>query len=72
MFPLIEFINENEILKNKLFQIEFGLNDKCIATLIYHKAINETWIDIAKKMEKKFNIHVIGRSRKQKFVFRFF
>ena len=68
MFPLIEFINESKILKNKLFQIEFlgSQNDKCIATLIYHKAINQTWIDIAKKMEKKFNIHVIGRSRKQK------
>ena len=35
-------------------------------TLIYHKTLDETWIDIAKELEKKYKIHIVGRSRKQK------
>ena len=68
MFPLMEFINKKTILKHKLFQIEFlsSQNDKCIVTLIYHKTLDETWIDIAKELEKKYKIHIVGRSRKQK------
>ena len=68
MPPILESINEFEILKNKLFQIEFlsSQNGECIVTLIYHKKIDSSWVNVAKKLEKKLNIYIVGRSRKQK------
>lgn len=68
MPKLLESINQDEVLKNKLFQIEFlsSQNDECIVTLIYHKKLNEAWIDLAAKLEKKLNIYLVGRSKKQK------
>ena len=68
MPPILESINEFEVLKNKLFQIEFlsSRNGECIVTFIYHKKIDNSWINVAKELEKKLNIYIVGRSRKQK------
>jgi len=70
MFKLLEYINSKDILKQKLFSIEFlgTKSKKLLVTLIYHKKLDETWQEIAKDLETLFNIRVIGRSRKQKIV----
>ena len=70
MFKLLELINTKEILKEKLFSIEFlgNKSKKLLVTLIYHKKLDETWQKEAKELEEIFNISIIGRSRKQKLV----
>ena len=68
MQPLLDIIQEVEILYHRLFTIEFlaGDNDEVLVTLIYHKKIDAQWEDEAKKVAKKLKIDIIGRSRKIK------
>ncbi|OUS29775.1 tRNA (uridine(54)-C5)-methyltransferase TrmA [Gammaproteobacteria bacterium 45_16_T64] len=70
MTPLMETVNQQDILSRKLFQIEFltTLSGDALVTLIYHKALNEEWEQAAKALQDNLNVHVIGRSRKQKLV----
>lgn len=70
MYKLLEYINSSEILKNRLFSIEFLGTKKgeLLVTLIYHKKLDDSWQKEALKLEELFNIRVIGRSRKQKVV----
>jgi tRNA (uracil-5-)-methyltransferase len=67
---LLDELNSIDILKDKLFAIEFlaSLDNEVLVTLIYHKKLDNSWIKEAKKLENKFNIFVIGRARKQKIV----
>ncbi|MCI0500818.1 MAG: tRNA (uridine(54)-C5)-methyltransferase TrmA [Epsilonproteobacteria bacterium] len=66
---LLELQN-SKVLNNKLFSIEFlsGMTNDMLVTLIYHRALDENWKVEAIKLEKKFGIKIIGRSRKQKIV----
>ena len=71
MTPLLAEIEKIEILHKKLFSIEFLSNQTgdIVTTLIYHKKllnIGEEWDKVAKKLQTKFNISIIGRSRKEK------
>ena len=52
----------------KLFAVEFlgSTTNDMLVTLIYHKKLDEEWNELAKQIEKKLNIKVMGRSRKQK------
>lgn len=70
MAPLLEYINKSVELNKKLFQIEFlsSTKNEVVATLIYHRMLDDVWEIAAKDLEKKFNIHIIGRARKQKIV----
>lgn len=70
MKPLLQTLTNNPLLIERLFQIEFlsTLNGDVLVTLIYHKSLNEQWEQAAKPLETHFNIHLIGRSRKQKIV----
>ena len=66
MMPkLIEFLSSNQILKQKLFALEFlsSTTGNLLVTLIYHKKIDDLWKDEAKKIEEEFDIRVVGRSR---------
>ncbi len=68
MPKLLEKIKKSYELKFKLFACEFltsSTNDMLV-TLIYHRKLENSWIEEAKKLEKEFNIKIIGRSRKQK------
>lgn len=70
MPKLLEEISKNPTLSFKIFACEF-LNSKkgdMLVTLIYHKKLDATWEEEAKKLEEKLNINIIGRARKQKFV----
>ncbi|MBN2824104.1 MAG: tRNA (uridine(54)-C5)-methyltransferase TrmA [Campylobacterales bacterium] len=70
MTPLLEAINASDTLKTKLFAIEFlaATTGEVLVTMIYHKKLDEVWQDEAKALETQHNIHIIGRSRKQKVV----
>lgn len=70
MQPLLNLINKNEILRKKLFQIEFlsSTTGDLLVSLIYHKALEDAWAAEAKTLEAKLNIAIIGRSRKQRLV----
>ncbi len=69
MQPLLVLIKEYD-LGHKLFGIDFltASSGEVIASLIYHKALDEQWNGKAKAIETKLGIYIIGRSRKQKVV----
>ncbi len=67
---LLDEINKSELLKQRLFQIEFltTLSNQALVTLIYHKKLDEVWEGLAKLLQEKYDINIIGRSRKQRLV----
>lgn len=70
MPKLIDELQNDLELSFKLFAVEFlGSSTKdMLVTLIYHKKLEESWIQKAKEIEKRLNIKIIGRSKKQKLV----
>lgn len=70
MPQLLQHIIKIEILRKKLFQIEFltTLSGEMLVTLIYHKKLGDEWTIAAKDLKKTFNIHMLGRSRGQKII----
>lgn len=70
MPKLISELESDLILSYKLFAVEFlgsSTNDMLV-TLIYHKKLDVEWNELAKEIEKKLNIKIMGRSRKQKII----
>ena len=70
MPKLLKELESDMILSFRLFAIEFlssSTNDMLV-TLIYHKKLEDEWINLAKNLETKLNIKIIGRSKKQKIV----
>jgi len=70
MTPLLNALETNRMLSHKLFALEFLSSNtgELLITLIYHKKIDQTWKEEAKKLAKDFAIMIIGRSRKVKIV----
>ncbi|MCT7588189.1 tRNA (uridine(54)-C5)-methyltransferase TrmA [Aliarcobacter butzleri] len=70
MPKLIDELQNDVELSFKLFAVEFlGSSTKdMLVTLIYHKKLEESWIQKAKEIEKRLNIKIIGRSKKQRLV----
>jgi len=70
MWLLLEQINNSYILKQKLFSIEFlaTTTNECLITMLYHRRLDENWIDIAKELEVSLDCKIMGRSRKQKVI----
>ena len=66
MEALLNLIKDNSVLERKLFQINFrSIKDNILATLIYHKDIDDQWLNEAKIVASNLNINLIGRSRKK-------
>ena len=65
---LLKALEENELFSFKLYSCEFlsATTGDILVTLIYHKKLEQNWIEEAKQLETQFNIKIIGRSRKQK------
>ena len=65
MPKILEIINESQIVKNKLFQINFRTNskNKILVTLIYHLKVNELLIKTIEEISKKLNVDIIIRSK---------
>lgn len=68
MPKMMEHINGSDLLKHKLFQIEYlgTLSGDMLVTLIYHKPISEEWIEEASAIKNELGIHIIGRARKMR------
>ncbi len=67
---LLKELSGDDDLNYKLFTAEFlsSTTSDILVTLIYHRALDENWNLKAKEIEKKLNIKIIGRSRKQKVI----
>ena len=65
---LLKEIQNSPLLFEKIYSCEFlsSTSNDMLVTLIYHRKLDEAWIAYAKELEKKLNIKIIGRSRKQK------
>jgi len=70
MTELMAQINSHEILRTKLFQIDFltTLSGQALISLIYHRKLDDEWLAAAKELQSKLNIFVIGRSKGQKII----
>jgi len=70
MTELMVEINNSEILRTKLFQVDFltTRSEEALISLIYHRKLDDEWLGEAKDVEQKLGIHLIGRSRGQKIV----
>ncbi len=70
MPPLLEAVNRSELLRRRLFQVEFltTLSGEALITLIYHKPLDESWTAEARNLKATLGVDIIGRSRKQKLV----
>ncbi len=68
MFELLDVIRPNEQLRRRLFQVDFlsTLTGELTVTLLYHRKIDEQWAEEARQLRERFNIDIIGRSRKTK------
>ena len=70
MPKLLDLLMSELTLSYKLFAVEFlgSTTNDMLVTLIYHKKLDEEWNELAKQIEKKLNIKIMGRSRKQKII----
>ncbi|WP_066964648.1 tRNA (uridine(54)-C5)-methyltransferase TrmA [Microbulbifer sp. Q7] len=70
MPPLLDAINQSEILRKRLFCTEFltTLSGDALITLIYHKPLDESWEQEARALQASLGVPILGRSRKQKLV----
>ncbi|KGJ93453.1 tRNA (uridine(54)-C5)-methyltransferase TrmA [Thalassotalea sp. ND16A] len=74
MTTLIDHIKDKEILRRKLFQVDFlsTLSGELLISLLYHKQLDEQWIELATKLKATLSAiapaDIIGRARKQKVV----
>ncbi|PUA29501.1 MAG: tRNA (uridine(54)-C5)-methyltransferase TrmA [Cellvibrio sp. 79] len=68
MPELLDAINADELLRYKLYQVDFltTQSGEALVTLIYHKQLTDEWIAKAKAIKQKLGIDIIGRSRKQR------
>ena len=70
MQPLMAAISAQEILRHRLFQIEFltSQTGEALVTLVYHKQLSMSGQKLPNPLREKFGIDIIGRARKQKIV----
>lgn len=68
MVALREKFLINPILRRKLYQVEFLTTslDQAMISMIYHRPLEDDWLEQAKILEDELGVHIIGRSRKQK------
>ena len=70
MKNLLQELTKEDVLLNKLFQIEFQSSrlDEVMVSLIYHKKLDENWIKKIEALKEDLKCSVIGRSKNQKLV----
>ncbi|NRA21973.1 MAG: tRNA (uridine(54)-C5)-methyltransferase TrmA [Oceanospirillaceae bacterium] len=76
MFVLLELIKAEDILRRKLFQIDFlsTTSGELLISLLYHKAIADDWQQAAEQLQVELRkvssagqtVELIGRARKTK------
>lgn len=70
MPALLDAIREDDILRRRLFQVEFltTLAGDALVTMIYHKPLDADWEARARELQAALGVALIGRSRKQRLV----
>ncbi|GAB2794760.1 tRNA (uridine(54)-C5)-methyltransferase TrmA [Halomonas shantousis] len=70
MPALREALLESPVLRRKLFQVEFltTLSGEALVTLIYHRPLEADWEAEARELQRRLDVSIIGRSRKQRLV----
>jgi len=70
MFELLERLKASDELSRRLFQVDFlsTLSGELLVTLLYHRPLQQEWLDAAQALHEDLNVDLIGRSRKQKLV----
>lgn len=70
MWRLLELINASEVLRKKLFGVEFlaTTTDECLITMLYHRRLEEGWESEARLLQELLCCKIIGRSKGQKTV----
>ena len=74
MKDIIEELKPNEILRRKLFQIDYlsTLTGEVLVSLLYHKQLDDEWVAecnaLKQRLSKKYTIDFVGRARKQKVI----
>ncbi|WP_339720896.1 tRNA (uridine(54)-C5)-methyltransferase TrmA [uncultured Paraglaciecola sp.] len=74
MVDLVSLLKVNDTARRKLFQIDYlaTLSGEIIASLLYHKALDEQWTaemqKIRSTLRQKYKIDIIGRAKKQKII----
>lgn len=70
MEPLRKSIQDDAIIKEKLFQVEFqsSRSEEVMVSLIYHKNLDVDWQEKAREISNKLKISIIGRSKNQKII----
>ena len=70
MKNLLQELIKEDVLLNKLFQIEFQSSrlDEVMVSLIYHKKLDENWIKKIEALKEDLKCSVIGRSKNQKLI----
>ncbi|MEM6582465.1 MAG: tRNA (uridine(54)-C5)-methyltransferase TrmA [Pseudomonadota bacterium] len=70
MPPLCDALRKNEVLRKKLFQVEFlsALTGQTLVTLVYHRPLQGDWEDEAQVLASHLDVSIVGRSRRQKIV----
>ena len=68
MVDLLPKLQGSDVIKKKLFQINFRTSGtKILATLIYHKPLEDDWKAEALAIQDSIdNLSIVGRSKKQK------
>ncbi len=72
MVKLLALVKKNEVLRRKLFQIDYlsTLTNEILVTLVYHKPLEDEWLKEAKSLRAllrdEYKIDIIGRAKKQK------
>jgi tRNA (uracil-5-)-methyltransferase len=65
----LEEIGKSEVIRRKLFQVNFLTTRKgdALVSMLYHKPVKtEGWAEAAETMRQRLGVSIIGRSRKQK------
>jgi tRNA (uracil-5-)-methyltransferase len=75
MTALLPKLKNNDVLRRKLFQIDYlaSQSGQIVVSLLYHKQLDDIWTaqieQLLIELREEFDVHIIGRARKQKFVF---
>ena len=75
MYALLELLRPNELLRRKLFQVDFlsTLSGELLISLLYHKPLDDSWTEAAKVLREALRadgrqVDLVGRARKTKIV----
>ena len=65
---ILDEIKANEVLRKKLFQVNFLTTVKgdALVSMLYHRRLTEEWEEAANAARARLDVSIIGRSRKQK------